>query len=196
MIRQPIVLALVAALAAPLAPHAQAPGPGPPAVQTAIAQASPNQTPTGQAPVGELPVSLKRIREGLARKQSLDLAMPDVPVFSITVEGRLPRFADFVGEDALFRGPAPATSLTHREYLALVSPPQTQSFGAFDGSELVQVVATQMLFSLGTNMVLKAIDSIKEGRKASERERARREVQAVLDALARRAAQSPDVTKP
>jgi len=176
MIRQPVAVALVVVLVTPAAPRAQARDPQPPAA--------------------ELPVSLERMREGLARKHSLDLDMSHAPVFSITIEGRLPSFADFVGEEALYRGPAPTTSLTHREFLALVSPPQTQSFGAFDGSELVQVVATQMLFSLGTNMVLKAIDSIKEGRRAAERERARREVQAVVDALARRAAQSPDARKP
>jgi len=176
MSRHSAAVALVLALVALAAPYAQARDP--------------------QAPAAELPVSLERIREGLARKQSLDLAIPDAPVFSITIEGRLPRFVDFIGEETLFRGPAPTTSMTHREFLALVSPPQTQSFGAFDGSELVQVVATQMLFSLGTNMVLKAVDSIKEGRKAAERERARREVQAVVDALARRGVQPPNDSKP
>lgn len=158
------------------------------AAQTASPSATPGgdrqQPPRAQPESAELPpVSLGRIRRALGREPAIRLPEPKGPVFSVNVEGRLPAFADFVGEENLSRGPAPSTSLSHREFLAMVAPPQTQSFGAFTPGELVQVAATTAAVGLGSQWLVQGIkDAIRSKR---ERE-ARREVEAVLAELERR----------
>jgi hypothetical protein len=139
---------------------------------------------TAQVGQGDLPpVSLERIRRALEHEPAIRLPQPQGPVFTVTVEGRLPRFADFVGEESLARGPAPATAMTHREFLNLVAPPQTQSFGAFSPTELLQVAATSTAFGLGSQWLVQGIRDAIRGRRERD---AREEVQAVLAELERR----------
>lgn len=145
----------------------------------------PQQPPGTASPGGTplLPVSLDRIRRGLEREPAIRLPEPQGPVFSVDIEGRLPRFADFVGEETLSRGAAPSTSLTHREYLSMVTPPEAQSFGAFSPGELAQMAATTAALTLGSQWLVKGI---KDAIRSRREEQARREVQAVLAELERR----------
>lgn len=183
MILRRLVSGFVAAALATAAAHPCA------VAQTTSPSASPGhdrQQPPRSTPGegAELPpVSLDRIRRALAHEPAIRLPEPQGPVFSVNIEARLPAFADFLGEESLSRGPAPSTSLAHREFLAMVAPPQTQSFGAFTPGELVQVAATSAAIGLGSQWLIQGIkDAIRDKR---ERE-ARREVQAVLAELERR----------
>lgn len=176
----PLSLALLALAAgagaqtAPAAPRATAP---------AAASASP-----GEPPDADLPVSLDRIRRGLSRQDTLASAAAQQwrPMFRVEVDGELPSFSAFIGEGESLTGPSPWGSMTHSDFLQMVTPPQARSFGASTNSDLLQVLATSLLSGFAVQGVMSAVqavpDIIRRGREAA----ARREVQQVLQELERR----------
>lgn len=131
-----------------------------------------------------LPVSLERVRRGLARPRGLDLRLaPRGPLFTVEVQGKLPDFTEFVGADALARGPAPGTSMAHREFVEMVTPREALPYGAFEPKELVQVAATSVGFALATQYLMKAVP---DALRARRERRAREEVATVVAVLSAR----------
>lgn len=135
-----------------------------------------------------LPVSLDRIRRGLAREDTLARAAEQEwrPMFRVEVDGQLPSFSTFIGEGESLSGPAPWGSMTHGDFLQMVTPPQARSFGASTNGDLLQVLATSLLSGFAVQGAMSAAravpDIIRRGREAA----ARREVQQVLAELDRR----------
>ena len=107
-------------------------------------------------------------------------------MFRVEVDGQLPSFSTFIGEGESLSGPAPWGSMTHGDFLQLVTPPQARSFGASTNGDLLQVLATSLLSGFAVQGALSAAravpDIIRRGREAA----ARREVQQVLAELERR----------
>ncbi len=164
----------------------------PAGAQTAAAPATPPRAPAAADPPAagqdDLPVSLERIRRGLARDDTLARAAGREwrPMFRVEVDGQLPSFAAFIGEGESLTGPAPWGSMTHGDFLQMVTPPQARSFGASTNGDLLQVLATSLLANValgGAVSAARAIpDIIRRGREAA----ARREVQRVVDEIERR----------
>lgn len=170
-------------------------------ILTATAVAQPAGTSAGRPPdpdppahsspapaaVG-LPVSLDRIRRDLARADTLARATVTdwQPMFRVEVDGQLPSFSVFIGEDESLSGPAPWGGMTHAEFMAMVTPPQARAFGASTNGALLQVLASSLATAYGvqglTALARAAPDGIRRGREAV----ARREVQRTLAELERR----------
>lgn len=162
---------LAVSIAAPHAGAGSAPVPGqaPPAAQEA-------------APATAGPAALGRIRSALERAPQAVLTLPETPEFVIVIEGKLPRFEDFVAAGEL-RSFAMPVAMTHSEYLGMVTPPEARLFGSSVNGELAQVVAT----SVGTGLALAAIaQALKRAFRSRKEEDAKREVEAVLEELERR----------
>jgi hypothetical protein len=149
--------------------------PIPAAVSTATAPAS-------EDPLPELPVSLQRIREALERSPTSVLKLPDQPVFQVIIEGKLPEFADFVAPGELQINAMPV-AMTHREFLTMATPEEARSFASFTNGELAQVVATGVAAGLAMSAISQAIRS---GWHGWREQRAREEVEAVVEALRQR----------
>lgn len=167
--------------------------------QTAPAEpAAPARTPSSagataeQASEAELPVSLDRIREGLERPDTLAraAARADRPTFRVDIEGKLPSFAEFIGEGESLSGPAPYGGMTHNEFLSMVTPPQVRSFGASTNGDLLQVLATSLLSALAVQGASSAIARIPSFIRSARERAAREEVRQVLAELERRQAEA------
>jgi hypothetical protein len=154
---------------------------------SAVAQTPPATsaaTPASQAaePAPDEPASLGRIRSALEQAPQTVLKMPDTPAFNIVIEGRLPRFEDFVSAGELTSYAMPS-AMTHSEYLAMVTPAEARPFASSVNGDLVQVIATSVATSLALSAIAQALKSTFRSRKEEE---AKKEVEAVLDELKRR----------
>lgn len=130
------------------------------------------------------PAALGRIRSALEQAPQTVLTLPETPEFVVVIEGKLPRFEDFVtpGELASYAMPG---AMTHAEYLAMVTPPEARLYGSSVNGDLVQVIAT----SVGTSLALAAIaQALKHAFRSRKEEEAKREVEGVLEELRRREA--------
>ena len=124
-----------------------------------------------------LRTDLERIRRALARPDTLRAMIGEDGrvVFRVEVEGQLPRFADFIGRNESLVGPSPWGSMTHGDFLQLVTPPQAQSFGAFTNGDLLQVLATSLASAFVLNGAGKAAGALRgcDQRTAQPRRRGR-----------------------
>jgi hypothetical protein len=161
-----------------------APLPQTPPQQAAPPQGTPQQTPPSAAPAQtrveirpeDLPVSLERIQRALAETPKLRLKS-DKPVFTVEIFGKKPTIEDILGPD-FYKGPVQYGSMTHQEFLKMVTPEDVQGYAAFTNREGATVAATSFLLQW---TLQKAMQKFKEARADREREEARKEV---LDALA------------
>lgn len=143
----------------------------------------PAGAPTAQVPAAaEEPASLGRIRAALEQSPQTVLRMPDTPAFNIVIEGRLPRFEDFVAPGELTSYAMP-TAMAHSEYLAMVTPAEARPFASSVDGDLVQVIATSVATSLALSAIAQALKSAFRSRKEEE---ARKEVEAFVEELRRR----------
>jgi hypothetical protein len=163
-------------------------------VQALAQPVAPAAVPQASEPgVASGAVSIDRIRRALERDAVLASALAELeregrPVFRVEIEGELPSFSTFINEGESLLGPAPWGAMTHREFLAMVTPPQARPYGASTNGDLLQLLAT----SFGSALALNALTSTAKGipafiRHAKERA-ARKEVQQVLAELERRRA--------
>jgi len=127
-------------------------------------------------------VSLDRIREGLERAPQPVLKMPRPPDFSVTVEGQLPRIEAFITNESLRRGPSMPTSVTHQEFLSMVTPSEARSYQSFSPGELAVVGATSLAFAYAASTLPRVLKQAWHDRQI---EQARKEVAAVLAELQR-----------
>jgi hypothetical protein len=127
----------------------------------------------------DLPVSLDRIQAALAKTPMLRFDQDSRPVFRVQVFGDKPTIEDILGPDYK-PGPVPHGSLTHREFLDMVTPKDVQGYAAFSNEEGAVVASTSLLFQW---TLQKAIAKFNETQDAREREAARKEVIDALNAL-------------
>jgi hypothetical protein len=155
----------------------------------ALAQTPAAERPRGAAAVPsnraspEPPVSLERIRHALERAPEPRLKLPDSPTFSIAVQGRVPRIEDFIDLRDLSRGPVSTASVTHREFLSMVTPSEARPFASSVNGDLLQVLATSFATGLALSSLSQVVDAFKDGRRKRESARAREEVRWVLAEL-------------
>jgi hypothetical protein len=142
---------------------------------SAPAEPAPGQEATQQI---ELPVSLARIQQAISRPPAIR-PTTDRPVFRVEVFARKPTVEDILGPDYL-RGPAPASGMSHSEFLNMVTPEEYRGMAMFTNREALTIAAT----SLGLQWALmKAIDKLKEARTERAKEAARQEVLSAMNEL-------------
>ena len=101
------------------------------------------------------------------------------PVFRVQVFGDKPSIDDILGPD-WDKGPVPHASLSHQEFLKMVTPEDVQGYAAFSSGEGATIAATSLLLQW---TLQKALRKYRETTNEREREAARREVMEALDAL-------------
>jgi hypothetical protein len=153
--------------------QAQPPQAKPPAEQP--------QTPAGKVDPDDLPVSFDRIQKALARTPILRFDEAERPVFRVQIFGDLPTIDEILGPD-FAKGPVPHGSLTHDQFLKMVTPEDVQGYAAFSNKEGMTVATTSFLLQW---TLQKAIQKYQETRDERAREAARQEVLAALEALER-----------
>lgn len=169
-----LLLALSAAPAGDLG--AQAPA-------SAAPSADVERKPAGSngSEADELPISLDRIQRKLARPPAIRLKGERI-VFRVEVLGRKPSIEDILGPDYL-KGPVPSYgSMTHQEFLNMVTPKGVQGYAAFSNREAFAVAATSFALKWALQRAIHKYETAKHER---EREAARKEVQDALADLER-----------
>lgn len=126
----------------------------------------------------QLPVSLERIQEAVSRPPAIRTG-GDRPVFRVEVIERRPTIEDILGPDYL-RGPAPASSMSHQEFLNMVTPQEFRGMAMFTNKEAITIAATSLALQWALS---KAVDKLKEARTARAKEAARREVLEAMNAI-------------
>ena len=161
--------------------------------QGAAPQGTPPQTPPQQStpptpkpeagPVklapDELPVSLDRIQQALAKTPMLRFDAQDRPVIRVEIFGEKPSIEDILGPD-FAKGPVKYGSMTHQEFLDMVTPKDVQGYAAFSNKEGATVAATSFLLQW---TLQKAIQKFRETKDERARAAARQEVVDALNAL-------------
>ena len=159
-------------------PQQQTQAPAAPAVSAEAPQKPAGAATTSAEPVPELPVSLARIQRALSRPPALRL-QGDRLVFRVEVLGRKPSIEDILGPDYL-KGPVPYGSMTHQEFLNMVTPKDFQGYAAFSNREGLAVAATSFALQWALQKAIHKYETAKQDR---EREAARKEVQEALAEL-------------
>ena len=135
--------------------------------------------------------TLERIRRELARPDTLRSAVGDDGrvVFRIEVEGQLPRFSDFIGQDQSLVGTSPWGAMTHGDFLSMVTPPQARPYGAYTGGDLLQVLATSLASAFAIAGAVKAVDAVRDEAQERRSRSAVEEVRLVVAEIERRRAE-------
>jgi hypothetical protein len=161
---------------------AVAPVPASPADAQATTQKPAAQQATPPPPAinpDDLPVDLDRIRQALAQTPRLQFDEMDRPVFRVEIFGEQPTIEDILGPDWA-AGPVRHGTMTHQEFLNLVTPKDVTGYAAFSNEEAATVATTSFLLQW---TLQKAVAKFRETEDAREREAARREVLEALAAL-------------
>ena len=136
------------------------------------------KTQSAAAPL-DLPVDLDRIRKALSETPKLRFDESQRPVFRIEIFGRSPTIEEIIGSD-WSTAPVPYGSLTHQEFLKMVTPSDLQGYGGLTNSEGATIAATSFLLQW---TLQKAVRTYNETQDANKREAARKEVLEALKAL-------------
>jgi len=147
------------------------------------------KTPSPAITADALPVSIDRIQRALAEPKPIELKEQH-PVFRLEIFGKKPTIEDVLGEK-FWVGPAPYGSMTHQEFMDMVTPKLAQPYAGFTGGYLIAETA----LTLAEQWALKsAIRKFRDAKEDREREAARKEVMDALASLekARRDAGLPD----
>ena len=153
-----------------------------------FASPQPPQQTTPQKPQAEtpkvdpnivLPVDLDRIQRALAKTPMLRFDPQNRPVFRVQVFGDKPTIDDILGP-GWNTGPVPHGSMSHQEFLNMVTPVESRGYAGFTNKEGMTVAATSFLLQW---TLQKAIRKFNETQDAREREAARKEVLDALNAL-------------
>lgn len=126
----------------------------------------------------DLGVDLDRIQRALANTPRLRFDTENKPVFRVQVFGEKPTIDEILGPNWA-TGPVPHGSMTHQEFLAMVTP-DTQGSAAFTNAENATVAATSFVLQW---TLQRAIKKFHESQDEREREAARKEVMDALNAL-------------
>ena len=162
--------------AQPPAPETQpAPVAAAPAVP-APGEAEPAAPPTVDPDA--IGVSVDRIQKLVTRPSAINLT-EQRPVFRVEVFGKNPTIEDILGPDFL-KGPVPYATMTHQEFLTMVTPQAVQGYAAFSNKQGMMVAATSIALQWALQ---KAMDKYKDARNERAKAAAQKEVQEALDAL-------------
>lgn len=151
------------------------------AQSTAQKPAQPQEKPPAASKIDpeDLPVSLDRIQRALAHTPRLRFDETDRPVFRVEVFGDLPTIDDILGPDWA-RGPVKHGSMTHQEFLEMVTPKDFQGYAGYSNKEGMTLATTSFLLQW---TLQKAIQKFNETQDERERAAARQEVIEALNAL-------------
>ena len=133
---------------------------------------------TAAAPAVDLGVSLGRIKEAVSRPAAIRTAGTR-PVFRVEVFARKPTIEDILGPDYL-RGPVPASGMTHREFLNMVTPEEFRGMAMFTNKEAMTIAATSLALQWA---LMKAVDKLKDARTQRAKDAARQEVLEAMNAI-------------
>ena len=148
---------------------------------TATASAQQASVPSSPAGSTELPVSVERVRDGLAREPAIRLDV--MPVFSLTVNERRPRYWDLVGPFVFPMEPRTTTTRWHDEFRSMVTPTEATQYGSMlSQSETATIAATSLLFSGAASLVKTGFSEWKRSRREGAARDAAAEVDAALAA--------------
>ena len=131
-------------------------------------------------PAEELPVSLDRIQRALSTQPAIQLK-EEHPVFRLEVFGKKPTLEDILGEK-FWLGPSNYGSMTHQEFMDMVTPKLAQPYAGFTGGYLLAQAALTIAEQWALKSAIKKFQSALTDR---EREAARKEVMDALAALER-----------
>ena len=148
---------------------------------TAEQQQDPTQQP--QASTGPLPVSVDRIREELGREPVLRL--DSLPVFSLTINERRPRYWDLQSPFLFKVEPRTSTTRWHDEFQAMVTPDEARLYSPMlSPSETATIAATSLLFAGAASLLKAGFGEWQQGRREGKARAAVAEVDAALAAWA------------
>jgi|SRR5688572_29383736 len=155
-------------------------GPARSAAQPTPPQQAPGpQKKTIQVDPAALPVDLERIQKALADTPRLQFDASRRPVFRVEVFGEKPTIDDILGPDWA-KGAVPHGTMTHQEFLNLVTPKDVQGYAAFSNEQAAAVATTSFLLQW---TLQKAIQKFNETQDERARAAARQEVLDALKAL-------------
>jgi hypothetical protein len=139
--------------------------------------------PRGTEEETELPVSVNRIREGLGREPVLRL--DSLPVFSLTINERRPRYWDLQSPFLFEVEPRTSTTRWHDEFQAMVTPDEARAYSPMlSASETATIAATSLLFAGAASLLKAGFSEWKQGRREGKARAAVAEVDAALAAWA------------
>jgi len=128
-----------------------------------------------------LPVSVDRVREGLSHEPVLRL--DSLPVFSLTVNERRPRYWDLQSPFLFEVEPRTTTTRWHDEYLAMTTPTEAKMYGSMlSQSETATIAATSLLFAGAMSLVQAGFSEWRQSRREGKAREASEEVDAALAA--------------
>jgi hypothetical protein len=177
MILAPLCLMLFASASSLPADRQTTPAQPPPQQSTASPQ-KPSAAKPSVDPAA-LPVDLERIQRALEKTPMLRFDQQDRPVFRVQVFGEKPTIDDILGPD-WEKGPVKYGSMTHQEFLKMVTPTDVQGYAAFSNKEGATVAATSFALQWALQKAIRKFNETKDER---ERDAARKEVVDALNAL-------------
>ena len=131
--------------------------------------------------MGQLPVSVDRIREGLGREPAFRL--DGLPVFSLTINERRPRYWDLQSPFLFKVEPRTSTTRWHDEFQAMVTPDEARLYSPMlSPSETATIAATSLLFAGAASLLKAGFSEWKQGRREGRARAAVAEVDAALAA--------------
>lgn len=126
-------------------------------------------------------MSVDRVRERLAHEPVLRL--DSLPVFSLTVNERRPRYWDLQAPFLFELEPRGSTTRWHDEYLSMTTPDEVRMYGPMlSASETATIAATSLLFAGAVSLVQAGLGEWKQSRREGKARAAAHEVDAALAA--------------
>lgn len=148
--------------------------------QPTVQQPAPLEKPAGKIDPTTLPVDLERIQRALAHTPKLQIdPLSNRPVFRVQVFGEKASIEDILGPD-FAKGPVPYGSMTHQEFLRMVTPDEARGYAGFTNREGITVATSSFALQWALQ---KAIAKFNETQDARAREAARQEVIEAMNAL-------------
>ena len=147
---------------------------------TVTASAQPASVPS--SPAGSTApndVTVDRVRDALAREPVLRL--DSLPVFSLTVNERRPRYWDLQSPFLFKVEPRTSTTRWHDEFQAMVTPDEARLYSPMlSPSETATIAATSLLFAGAASLLKAGFREWQQGRREGKARAAVEEVDAAL----------------
>ncbi len=139
--------------------------------------------PRGTDEETELPVSVDRVRKALEREPVLRL--DTLPVFSLIISERRPRYWDLQSPFLFQVEPRTSTTRWHDEFQSMVTPDEARLYSPMlSPSETATIAATSLLFAGAASLLKAGFSEWKQGRREGKARAAVAEVDAALAAWA------------
>ena len=150
-------------------------------VTASAQQASVPSSPAGSTAPDA--VSVDRVRDGLTREPVLRL--DTLPVFSLIVNERRPRYWDLQSPFLFKVEPRTSTTRWHDEFQAMVTPDEARLYSPMlSQGESATIAATSLLFAAGASLITEGFSQWTQSRRDGKARAAVAEVDAALAAWA------------